>query len=731
MRLSAIAKRRAAKTRARPRARQRAQHQRVHHARSRIVVCRCTSAWSIHQLRGWWVDQSLCLAECNRSRVGDAAKRRAFLTTLIEPGASPRPFSSSSELSRAQPPRHFDGGNRITSIMRFADEVHVQVHHRPPTHFPCYERCKGGLPRHAPLDAANRRHVRRRACRRLVAEWEALSTQEACEMAQHLNESTSHDHRREALRLFRRVPHRARPAEYDCRRLDESSRSPFATASATASCSPSSCGKGHRPGPHLHPRQKAQSFLDARHRHLSRPVIRGPHPIAPRTLSGRLRRRGSRADRDKSSMQHPRLAPDAPRRRTLRRGRRRSTTTTSRPPRGRARPLSHAPRSGSGTARTSESSERGQGESPILAPPTVRDVGPGRRTGGKSAERVGGSWRSARWRRWVINSRDKWFGGCVCVMDVRGRGGEPRRPRRLRRALTEDRRRRSPRAAARADALSALVWIGYPEAAGRAVALAEGTASVVNAAVVRVARAFAHGHATRRVVVLPTHMGTRAMWIAALASGTTETTGTTGSGAASSCSRTTSSSHPTRDAGATGASRSSPCIRACGAVHGAQTLVASRMTADATHAEAADAVHTYPLVGSHGFLFIDERRPPFSITSPRVEAAMRVPRWRSRRVGTTSSSRAGTGRTHVDAAVIAYAYWNNLTVLTPAGHTSLCDTRARDHGVDRELVQCRARPLRDDAHALRTAQCDGVGAHVVGRQLRRALRRRHAGMTIE
>lgn len=145
--------------------------------------------YSIHQLRGWWVDKSLCLAECNRTPVWETAKRRAFLTTLIEGGITPPIFVN---LLRREHNRRdiYDGGNRITSIMQFfAGEVHVQYTIGRRTHFACYERCKvEGCRGCVPLDAANRRMFEARMID--VFEWEALSTQEACEMAQHLNEGT-------------------------------------------------------------------------------------------------------------------------------------------------------------------------------------------------------------------------------------------------------------------------------------------------------------------------------------------------------------------------------------------------------------------------------------------------------------------------------------------------------------------------------------------------------------
>jgi 5-methylcytosine-specific restriction protein A len=145
--------------------------------------------YSIHQLRGWWLDGALRLAECNRTPVWEPAKRRAFVHTLLEGGITPPVFVN---LLRQESEARdiYDGGNRITSIMQFfSGELHLQYSVGRRTVLVCYNTCRVKECRGCvSLDATNRRMLESRMVD--VFEWESLSTQDACDMAQHLNEGT-------------------------------------------------------------------------------------------------------------------------------------------------------------------------------------------------------------------------------------------------------------------------------------------------------------------------------------------------------------------------------------------------------------------------------------------------------------------------------------------------------------------------------------------------------------
>jgi hypothetical protein len=146
--------------------------------------------YSIQQLRGWWVDGALRNAECNRTPVWEPAKRRAFLATLIEGGITP-PIFVNLLRKDGEAREIYDGGNRVTSIMQFfSGELHLQYTLGRRTVLASYatcrvEGCRNGC---VPLDPVNRRMLESRMVD--VFEWESLSTQAACEMAQHLNEGT-------------------------------------------------------------------------------------------------------------------------------------------------------------------------------------------------------------------------------------------------------------------------------------------------------------------------------------------------------------------------------------------------------------------------------------------------------------------------------------------------------------------------------------------------------------
>lgn len=144
--------------------------------------------YTLHQIRDWWVDGALEIAECNRDAVWDMQKRRAFLTTLLEGGIIPPFFFN---VIRETGKREiYDGGNRMTTIMDFMDgKIHVQFPQGRRTvhvsYAPCQiERCNVCFR----MDTTNRRIFGYKTID--VFEWDNLSKDAACEMAQHLNEGT-------------------------------------------------------------------------------------------------------------------------------------------------------------------------------------------------------------------------------------------------------------------------------------------------------------------------------------------------------------------------------------------------------------------------------------------------------------------------------------------------------------------------------------------------------------
>lgn len=144
--------------------------------------------YSIAQLRSWFVDGKLKNAECNRHPVWDEGKQREFVLTLIKGGVTPPIFVNKL---RKEDERHvYDGGNRLHTIMEFMDgNLHVHVRHGKSTLKACYGRCKSSVPHKC--EALNRDNVRRFESIMIdVFEWDNLTTNEATEIAVHLNEGT-------------------------------------------------------------------------------------------------------------------------------------------------------------------------------------------------------------------------------------------------------------------------------------------------------------------------------------------------------------------------------------------------------------------------------------------------------------------------------------------------------------------------------------------------------------
>lgn len=146
--------------------------------------------YSILQLQGWWNDGALRPAECNRMPVWDIHKKRAFLATLLEGGITPPVFVN--HVRRTSHREIYDGVNRLTTIMEFmAGRLHVCYNPTlrrqiAATYGRCQvEDCKFKC---VALDETNRRMFE--SIMVDVFEWDNLSTQEACEIACHLNEAT-------------------------------------------------------------------------------------------------------------------------------------------------------------------------------------------------------------------------------------------------------------------------------------------------------------------------------------------------------------------------------------------------------------------------------------------------------------------------------------------------------------------------------------------------------------
>ena len=147
--------------------------------------------YSIQQLRGWWNDGALRRAACNRDAVWNPGKRHAFLCTLFEGGITP-PIFLNDLRTQGGIKEIYDGVNRLTTIMQFMDGKSHITYQRgrvaiSATFGPC--KCEVGcMKRCVPLDPINRRMFESIMIDTFL--WDKLSTAEACNVAQHLNEGT-------------------------------------------------------------------------------------------------------------------------------------------------------------------------------------------------------------------------------------------------------------------------------------------------------------------------------------------------------------------------------------------------------------------------------------------------------------------------------------------------------------------------------------------------------------
>lgn len=171
--------------------------------------------YSIHQLRGWWIDNVLKIAECNRCQVWDEHKSRSFVRTVLEGGITPSLFVNLFTNKQAG---HgvvnirdlYDGGNRFRALMAFMDgKLHVTYQLGRRTVSVTYGPCKvEGCGRNCtPLCSTNMSSFSSRMMD--MFEWSNLSEQEACEAAQHLNEGTPMNMGEKLRLLCGRKTHRA------------------------------------------------------------------------------------------------------------------------------------------------------------------------------------------------------------------------------------------------------------------------------------------------------------------------------------------------------------------------------------------------------------------------------------------------------------------------------------------------------------------------------------------
>ena len=141
--------------------------------------------YTIQQIRGWWNDKTMRIADCNRRSVWEASKKREFLLTLLMGGVTPPIYVN--KLTKADERHVYDGGNRLSAIMDFMDgKLHIHVKEGRRLFIGSYGDTDN--PKCERLSAAV---VRRFDSIGLdMFEWNNLSTDEATEIAMHLNEGT-------------------------------------------------------------------------------------------------------------------------------------------------------------------------------------------------------------------------------------------------------------------------------------------------------------------------------------------------------------------------------------------------------------------------------------------------------------------------------------------------------------------------------------------------------------
>ena len=206
--------------------------------------------YSIQQLRGWWLDGGLRRASCNRDAVWPTNKRQAFLQTLFGGGITP-PIFLNDLRTQGGVKEIYDGVNRLATIMEFMDgKSHITYQKGRTTISATFGCCKanhGCLKRCVALDAVNRRMFESIMIDTFL--WDNLSTAEACDVAQHLNEGTAMTmgeklrllcglgtHRARSSTSTKRT--RSRPSSRRIERERKTLLSSFATSPRQTACSP-------------------------------------------------------------------------------------------------------------------------------------------------------------------------------------------------------------------------------------------------------------------------------------------------------------------------------------------------------------------------------------------------------------------------------------------------------------------------------------------------------------
>lgn len=169
--------------------------------------------WSLKQIRGWWQDRALVNAPYNRIPVWDATKRRLFVQTVMDGGVAPPLYVN--HLRDTAVREVYDGSNRLNAVFEFMDgKSHAMLQHGRRTLAITYGPCRvlGCRAQCAQMDVVARRMFENRMID--MFEWDNLSTEEACVIAQHLNEGTPMNMGEKLRLLCGRGTPRARALQY-------------------------------------------------------------------------------------------------------------------------------------------------------------------------------------------------------------------------------------------------------------------------------------------------------------------------------------------------------------------------------------------------------------------------------------------------------------------------------------------------------------------------------------